>query len=234
MNLRTVAVRLSRALARGGMNALLDPERRGTSSTQRRTDATVGPDGRRAGAPTSHRHDDAPNARPAGSAHPYGGDWTAPLPATAYAPHDDGHPDPGEVVWAWVPYEEDHRQGKDRPVLLVGEDGDWLLGLQVTSQDHDLDAEQEARAGRRWIDIGAGAWDREGRRSEVRVNRIVRLDPAAVRREGAVLDERVFGRGGRFEFGEGLLQPGPHALAQLLAGGAAEGRAGADLRLDRY
>ena len=91
-----------------------------------------------------------------------------------------------------MPYEEDHRQGKDRPVLLVGEDGDWLLGLQVTSQDHDLDAEQEARAGRRWIDIGAGAWDREGRRSEVRVNRIVRLDPAAVRREGAVLDERVF------------------------------------------
>ncbi|MFF5324147.1 type II toxin-antitoxin system PemK/MazF family toxin [Janibacter hoylei] len=122
----------------------------------------------------------------------YPGDFTG-TPDLRWAPTpDDPRPSPGEVVWAWVPYEEDHRQGKDRPVLLVGEDGDWLLGLQVTSQDHDLDAEQEARAGRRWIDIGAGAWDREGRRSEVRVNRIVRLDPAAVRREGAVLDERVF------------------------------------------
>ena len=32
----------------------------------------------------------------------------------------DGEPDPGEVVWAWVPYEDDPAQGKDRPVLVVG------------------------------------------------------------------------------------------------------------------
>jgi len=25
----------------------------------------------------------------------------------AYAPERDGQPDPGEVVWAWVPYEDD-------------------------------------------------------------------------------------------------------------------------------
>ena len=25
----------------------------------------------------------------------------------AYNPRTDGKPDPGEVVWAWVPYEED-------------------------------------------------------------------------------------------------------------------------------
>src|SRR6476469_6178015 len=36
-----------------------------------------------------------------------------------YAPEADGEPDPGEVVWAWVPYEEDASQGKDRPVLLL-------------------------------------------------------------------------------------------------------------------
>ena len=36
-----------------------------------------------------------------------------------YAPEADGEPDPGEVVWAWVPYEDDPSQGKDRPVLLL-------------------------------------------------------------------------------------------------------------------
>ena len=63
---------------------------------------------------------------------------------TSYEPHPDGEPDPGEVVWAWVPYEDDPSQGKDRPVLLVGRDGDVLLGLQLTSKDHDRDAEDEA------------------------------------------------------------------------------------------
>ena len=85
------------------------------------------------------------------------------------------------LVWTWVPYEEDHAQGKDRPVLLIGRDGGWLLGLQVTSQDHDRDAAQEARAGRYWLDIGTGEWDRQGRASEVCVNRIVRIDPDGVR-----------------------------------------------------
>ncbi|MDN5896856.1 MAG: hypothetical protein L0H93_22900, partial [Nocardioides sp.] len=47
--------------------------------------------------------------------------------------------------------------------------------------------------GRCWIDIGSGRWDRSGRRSEVRVNRVIRVDPAAVRRDGAVLDEQLFG-----------------------------------------
>ena len=37
-----------------------------------------------------------------------------------YAPEIDGEPDPGEVVWAWVPYEDDPSQGKDRPVLVLG------------------------------------------------------------------------------------------------------------------
>ena len=44
-----------------------------------------------------------------------------------YAPENDGQPDPGEVVWAWVPYEDDPTLGKDRPV------------------------------GRFWMDVGAGA-----------------------------------------------------------------------------
>ena len=121
----------------------------------------------------------------------YPGDFRGGV-SIRYAPHPDGEPDPGEVVWAWVPYEEDHTQGKDRPVLLVGHDGPWLLGLQLTSQDHDRDAEQERRAGRVWVDIGSGGWDSRGRASEVRVNRILRIDPRGIRREGAVLDRGIF------------------------------------------
>lgn len=121
----------------------------------------------------------------------YPGDFTG-RPRLTYAPQQDGRPDPGEVVWTWVPYEEDHSRGKDRPVLLIGADGRWLLGLQLTSQDHDRDAAQEASQGRYWMDIGTGPWDREGRASEVRLNRIIRIDPDGVRRTAARLDERRF------------------------------------------
>jgi len=113
-------------------------------------------------------------------------------PRLRYAPEADGLPDPGEVVWTWVPYEDDPAQGKDRPVLVIGEEGDLLLALQLTSVDHDADAAQEHRDGREWMDIGTGAWDSRGRPSEVRLNRLLRLDPAGVRREGAALPKEIF------------------------------------------
>jgi hypothetical protein len=109
-----------------------------------------------------------------------------------YAPRDDGRPDPGEVVWAWVPFEEDDGRGKDRPVLVVGRCGADLIGLMLTSKDHDRDAADEARHGRHWTDIGSGAWDARGRPSEVRLDRLLVLDPADVRREGAALDRARF------------------------------------------
>ncbi len=110
----------------------------------------------------------------------------------SYAPRADGLADPGEVVWAWVPYEEGDGRGKDRPVLVVGRDDDRLLALPLTSKDHDRDAAQEAGAGRHWMDVGAGDWDRDRRPSEVRLDRLLRLDPTAVRREGAALDRARF------------------------------------------
>ena len=111
----------------------------------------------------------------------------------AYAPVDDDHPDPGEVVWAWVPYEDDPSQGKDRPVLVIGTFDDGRIGvLAMTTQDHDRDAEQEAEEGRYWMDIGAGDWDSERRPSEVRLNRLIDLDPKSVRREGVALDKQIF------------------------------------------
>jgi hypothetical protein len=115
-------------------------------------------------------------------------------PDVEYRPHEDGRPDPGEVVWAWVPYDEDDGRGKDRPVLVIGRRGDRLLGLMLSSQDHDRDAADEARHGRLWTDLGSGAWDSRGRPSEVRLDRLLVLDPAAVRREGAALDRARFDR----------------------------------------
>ncbi len=128
---------------------------------------------------------------PAARGAAYPGDF-AGIPDLSYAPRPDGRPDPGEIVWTWVPFEEDHNRGKDRPVLLVGRDGSWLLGVPLTSKDHDRDAAQEHRAGREWVDVGSGTWDREGRPSEARVDRIIRVDPTGVRREGAVLPQAVF------------------------------------------
>jgi hypothetical protein len=121
----------------------------------------------------------------------YPGDFVG-KPRLEYAPHPDGHADPGEVVWAWVPFEQDHTQGKDRPVLIIGHDGTLLLGLMLTSKDHDRDAVDEARHGRHWLDVGAGAWDGQRRPSEVRLDRILRLRPDAVRREGATLPRPIF------------------------------------------
>ncbi|MGN0063767.1 MAG: type II toxin-antitoxin system PemK/MazF family toxin [Nocardioides sp.] len=113
-------------------------------------------------------------------------------PTVAYAPDIDGEPDPGEVVWAWVPYEDDPSQGKDRPVLVLAEHGDGWVGLMLSSKDHDLDAADEARHGRYWMDVGTGGWDSQGRPSEVRLDRLVPLTRDAVRREGAALEQGLF------------------------------------------
>ena len=107
-----------------------------------------------------------------------------------YAPKPDGAPDPGEVVWAWVPYEDDPSQGKDRPVLLIGRSGSSLLGLMLTTRDRNNSRE----SGPDYLDIGTGAWDSKGRPSEVKLDRIITLDPADIRRQGAVVDRSVFDR----------------------------------------
>jgi hypothetical protein len=115
-------------------------------------------------------------------------------PDVEYRPRDDGRPDPGEVVWAWVPYDENDGRGKDRPVLVIGRRAGDLLALMLSSQDHDRDAADEARHGRIWTDVGTGPWDSRGRPSEVRLDRLLVLDPASVRREGAALDRARFDR----------------------------------------
>ena len=103
----------------------------------------------------------------------------------SYSPALDGRADPGEVVWAWVAYEEDPRRGKDRPVLVVGRTGATVLGLMLSSQ-----SERDGQRG--WLALGPGAWDRESRPSWVRLDRVLEMDERAIRREGAVLDRRRF------------------------------------------
>ncbi len=87
-----------------------------------------------------------------------------------------------------MPYEEDPSQGKDRPVLLIGRDRRHLLGLALTSRDRNNARSADAR----YVDIGTGPWDPKRRPSEVRVDRILRIEPEAIRRNGAVLPRAAF------------------------------------------
>lgn len=116
--------------------------------------------------------------------------WGAP--SFSYSPDPDGDADPGEIVWGWVPYEEDATQGKDRPLLIIGTRGRDVVGVQLTSKDHSRDVARESARGRVWVDIGSGAWDSRGRESEVRIDRVLLVERDAVRREGATLERARF------------------------------------------
>jgi len=108
----------------------------------------------------------------------------------SFAPHPDDVADPGEIVWTWVPFEEDHTRGKDRPVLVVGRDGGWLLALMLTSHDRtDLPSGVRRPT---WVKIGTGEWDPQRRASFVRADRVLRISPSSVRRIGAQLDRERF------------------------------------------
>lgn len=134
----------------------------------------------------------APDPRDARGFYP--GDYRG-LPMLNYSPHlNNSVPDSGEVVWAWVPYEENWTQGKDRPVLVIGIDNGWYLGLPLSSVDHDLDERQEEREGRYWVELGYGSWDTENRDSFVRVDRIVRLHPGTIRRIGGQITPDVWNK----------------------------------------
>jgi PemK-like, MazF-like toxin of type II toxin-antitoxin system len=145
------------------------------------TNASARPTPSAVGAPTSPAVPRPPNAPPVTtSPHP------PPGRHLAYAPHPrDGAADPGEIVWFWVPYEEQPHLGKDRPVLVVGRDGNVLLGLMLSTQ--------QARDGRPdWLALGSGDWDHDHRASWVRLDRVLQVPASGVRREGSILDRARF------------------------------------------
>ncbi len=104
-----------------------------------------------------------------------------------YAPERDHEPDPGEVVWAWVPFEEDPSQGKDRPLAIVGrvqDKPDELVCFLLSSKDRATDDE--------WVLIGSGDWDSEHRASWANIARPLAVTPESVRREGGMLSREQF------------------------------------------
>ena len=160
---------------------------------------------------TSHTPTPTPRPQqpqPRGNAHRYEDPATSNRPHTSireasiadalahasYQPIMDGDADPGEVVWTWVPYQEDASVGKDRPAVVIGAQGEGVYLLQLTSKDHTREAAQEAAAGRYWFDIGTGAWDSKGRPSEVRLDRALWVKATDVRREGSILPEVTWRR----------------------------------------
>lgn len=109
----------------------------------------------------------------------------SPVVTVEYSPAMDGDPDPGEVVWVWVPFEEDPTQGKDRPVVVIGRRSDTLVGIPLTSKPHDDEVQ---------VNVGTGDWDSKRRTSYARIWRMLDVDPNEMRREGAVLDRTHFDR----------------------------------------
>ncbi|WP_101831398.1 type II toxin-antitoxin system PemK/MazF family toxin [Frankia canadensis] len=105
----------------------------------------------------------------------------------SYSPQSDGAPDPGEIVWTWVPFEENDGRGKDRPVLVVAvEPAGTCLAVQLTSRNHDGDGD--------FVSVGAGGWDGEHRPSWVNLERVIRVHEDGMRRESTALPREPFER----------------------------------------
>lgn len=105
----------------------------------------------------------------------------------SYDPRRDGEADPGEVVWAWVPYEDDPSRGKDRPVLIIGRIGSRLAGIPLSTTDRNGGAHANE-----WVTVGTGPWDSQGRTSHAHISRPLAFEPDGIRREGAALDRARF------------------------------------------
>ncbi|MGB3375121.1 MAG: type II toxin-antitoxin system PemK/MazF family toxin [Microbacterium sp.] len=105
----------------------------------------------------------------------------------AYAPSRNDIPNAGEVIWTWVPYEENDGRGKDRPVLVIGrQSAERVYAVRMTSKAHDGD--------RDFLSIGSGGWDSQGRESWVDIEQLYSVHHEGMRREAAVLDRTRYDR----------------------------------------
>ena len=104
-----------------------------------------------------------------------------------YTPQKDNAPDSGEIIWTWVPYEENDGRGKDRPVLVIGRQSSTrVYAVRMTSKAHDHD--------RDYLSIGSGAWDSQGRESWVDIEQLYSVHEQGMRREAAILDRGRYDR----------------------------------------
>jgi len=96
-----------------------------------------------------------------------------------------------------APCAADPTQGERRPVRVIRTDGRWRLALTLTSRDNVPGGVGDVRDDERgtpYINVGTGDWDSQGRPSEIRLDRIIRIEPTAVRREGAIMPMDRFSR----------------------------------------
>jgi hypothetical protein len=104
-----------------------------------------------------------------------------------YRPQRNGTPDAGEVVWAWVPYQENPAEGKDRPVLIIGRrDAQRMWAVKLTSKSHDGE--------RDYLALGTGPWDAKGRESWVDIDQVYAVHVYGIRREASALDRDRYAR----------------------------------------
>ena len=88
-------------------------------------------------------------------------------------------------MWAWVAFEDDPSQGKDRPVVVIGRRRGALIGVPLSTKRDPRDPQFE---------LGTGEWDPQRRVSYARLDRLIELDPALMRREGAAVGRARFER----------------------------------------
>lgn len=102
----------------------------------------------------------------------------------SFAPKLDGDPDPGEVIWTWVPYVENDGRGKDRPVLIIARltSESWAACYLSTKQHHGF------------VSVGTGPWDSQGRESFLSPERVLRVTEAGMRRESTGMSKATFDR----------------------------------------
>lgn len=100
----------------------------------------------------------------------------------SYAPKLDGEPDPGEVIWTWVPYVENDGRGKDRPVLIIArlDEASWAACYLSTKEHRDF------------VSVGSGSWDSQGRESFLSPERVLRVTDEGMRRESTGIDRSRF------------------------------------------
>lgn len=104
-----------------------------------------------------------------------------------YAPDHDGDPDAGEIVWTWVPYEENDGRGKDRPLLVIArQSAERVYAVRLTSRSHDGD--------RDFLALGTGEWDSQGRPSWLDIDQLYSVHRDGMRREASALDLERFVR----------------------------------------
>ena len=102
-----------------------------------------------------------------------------------YAPDRNGDPDAGEIVWTWVPYDENDGRGKDRPVLVIArQDEERVYAVRLTSKPHAGD--------RDYLALGPGEWDSRGRPSWVDIEQVYSVHRDGMRREASALDPGRF------------------------------------------